>query len=270
MLFRKAEKEDIPGARALWELCFEDGTEGFCDFVFGNMSDRIYVARDCDEIVSMLIAAGHLEYKDKQGFYLYSACTFPKARNRGIMRDLVAFSIGREAEEGRTFCVLEPASPELFDFWKNLGFENVSDIRECLIPVKKNIWQTAEFDIATAGRMKMLRDKFSEGNIVHYSKKDYELYATYLYTFGGSTAESDKAFAVYYTEGETLAVKELLAASTPDAISLLQAIRERTGLENADIILPRDSLLFAGEGREKEKYLTLGLDENAYINLMFE
>ena len=270
MVLKKAEKQDMAAVKRLWQSRFEDGTAGFADFVTERMGERIYIAIEGDDIAAMLIAAATLEYSGRKGFYLYSACTAPSYRKKGYMKALTDFAIASEKENGASFCVLKPTNDELFDFWAKLGFTGTSSVREFTFDIKKNIWQSADFDIVTAGRFSAVREKFADENIVHYSKKDYELFTRYLYTFGGSTAENENAYAVYYIENDILQVKEIFARSTTHAIALLQAVRERTGCEKANICVPENSTLFLGEGSVKKRYAFTGLDDNAYINLMFE
>ena len=271
MQLLKAAPEDIPAAKRLWTVVFDDGTKGFCHFIFSVCeTERIYIVKENGQLVSMLMAIADLQYKQQKGFYLYSACTAPDSRGKGYMKRLVDFALKCEQERGNSFCVLKPASRQLFGFYAQLGFDTVIKTRRSSVEIKKNIWQSADFDTVTSGRFKSCREKFFGGDMVHYTPKSYEKYAQYLYTFGGSTAESEHAFAVYYKEGEHLEVKELFARSSLDGMKLLQAIREREGCESAVISLADGSDLFLGEGRPQDTYAVKGLPRDAYIGLMFE
>ncbi len=271
MQILKARKEHLPQIKALWIDVFDDGTEGFCNFIFSITNPKdIYIIIENDEVVSMLIAVTDIEYKEKKGFYLYSACTAKKYRNKGYMHELIEFAINDQKKQGKVFCVLQPASESLFDFYKKLGFDNVSELRKCNVDIKKNIWQTAEFDIMTASRFSSVRKKHYKENMIQYTSKSWEKFAEYLYTFGGSTAETENAYAVYYVDKGVLKIIELLADSSFYAMNLLQAISDKTGCEKAEIYLPRDSDLFIGEGKKQNRYAIRGLSECVYINLMFE
>ena len=271
MQTRICRQEDTETVRKLWNDRFEDGTPGFADFLFSSLKNEdIYVAEDEGKVSAMLISMATLEYGNRKGFYLYSACTARGHENKGLMHRLVSFALEEERKKGRDFCVLVPGEESLYDFYAGLGFETVTYLRRAEIEIPKNIWQNADFDITTAGRFRQVRSRFTSEDIVHYSRADYRKYAQYLYSFGGSTAESSNAFAVYYEEGDTLIVKEMCALNTQYAMKLLQAIRERTGKERAVIYLDDDSELFLGEGKKIKYAMVYGLSKQPYVNLMFE
>ena len=47
MQILKAKTEDIPQVRQLWTQMFDDGTPGFCDFVFSSCkADDIYIVKE--------------------------------------------------------------------------------------------------------------------------------------------------------------------------------------------------------------------------------
>ena len=271
MQILKATPQDIPQAKALWTRMFDDGTPGFCDFVFSRCkAEDIYIVKDGSQLVSMLIAVADLEYKGRKGFYLYSACTHPDYRRKGYMRSLVDFALADQAKQGKTFCLLKPASEELFGFWKSMGFDNITRVRQADIEIKKNIWTKAQFDIVTASRFKLLRDKFCDENFIHYTAKGYETFAYSHYMSGGSTVETDDAYGVYYVEGDTMRFVELFATSTANAVKLLQAARERTGCEKATVFLSPQSNLFLGEGKTINWCMIKGIHDEIYANLVIE
>lgn len=271
MQILKATADDISQVKTLWTAMFDDGTPGFAEFVFSSTAnENFYIAKDGDTVVSMLIAMADLEYKHSKGFYLYSACTLPQYRGKGIMHSLVQYALEDQAKQGRTFCMLKPATEELFGFWAKMGFTNITKIRRCQLEIKKNIWTNAQFDIVTASRFKGLREKFCDEPFVHYTSKGYEKFAYSHYISGGSTAETDDAYAVYYVENGSLRIVELLATSTNHAIKLLQAIREKTGCETATVFLSPQSNLFLGEGKTENWCAVRGFDEEVYTGIPIE
>ena len=271
MQILKATPQDIPAIKELWKYMFDDGTAGFCDFVFEQCkADDIYIVKNEEKVASMLISMAEMQYNGQKGFYLYSACTHPDYQGKGYMNQLVQHALVDQASLGRSFCVLKPADETLFSYWKNLGFDNVTQVRKVEVEIKKNIWTNAQFDIVTASRFKVLRDKFCEEKLIHYSPKGYETFAYSHYISGGSTVETEDGYGVYYVEGGTMRFVELMATSTLNAVKLLQAARERTGCEKAVLYLSPQSNLFLGEGRQIDWCMIKGISDTVYANLIIE
>ena len=271
MQILKATPQYIPAIKELWKYMFDDGTAGFCDFVFEQCKvDDIYIVKNEEKVASMLISMAEMQYNGQKGFYLYSACTHPDYQGKGYMKQLVQYALADQAALGRSFCVLKPADETLFSYWKNLGFDNVTQVRKVEVEIKKNIWTNAQFDIVTASRFKVLRDKFCEEKLIHYSPKGYETFAYSHYISGGSTVETEDGYGVYYVEGDTLRFVELMATSTLNAVKLLQAARERTGCEKAVLYLSPQSNLFLGEGRQIDWCMIKGISDTVYANLIIE
>ena len=62
MQILKATARDIPQVKTLWAQMFDDGTAGFCDFVFSQCkADDVYIAKTTEKVVSMLIAMADME-----------------------------------------------------------------------------------------------------------------------------------------------------------------------------------------------------------------
>ena len=271
MQISKAKDEYIPQAKQLWNSHFDNGTPGFCYFAFSLLKkDDIYIAVEDDKVIAMIMAITELEYKKQKGFYLYSACTHPDYEDSDVMQKLTEFALKDQDERGKSFCAVAPGSEEKFTFWQSMGFDKVVSMRKCEVEIKRNIWNSAEFDIITASRFRPAREKYGVENIVHYTQDSYGKYTRYMYTCGGSTAEMQNAYCVYFIENGQLVVKELLAQSTLHATQILQAVRERTGFEQATVYLSEDSTLFLGEGHKEKMYAVRGISDDVYINLMFE
>ncbi len=271
MILTTANYEDLKELKVLWNKAFDDGTKGYCDFAFSLCDIRnIYIIKVDEKIVSMLMAI-EVFIEDKKGFYLYSAATDENYRSKGYMKELIEYSYNdRINNHGDSFCITQPASESLFSYYEKLGFTTKTHLREFEIDIKKNLWATAEFDILTSSRLKTARSEKCEMPYADFSKKGYEKFAEYIYSFGGSTAENKNGYCIYYVENDKLFIRELFSKRTIHAMELIEAIRERTGIEKARITLNENSDLFLGEGRKKAHCLIRGLDKEVYANLMFD
>ena len=266
----KAENKDLSTLKQMWVSIFKD-SENFADFAL-NICDteEIYLVKENDEIASMVIAGVDLYAYGKKGFYIYGLCTQPKYEGKGFATQLMNYVCDTKLSSGYDFAVAQPAQESLFDYYKKLGFDNVTYLRKGQITVKKNLWATASFDTVTAGRFKEVRNKYSEDEIVNFSPKGYEKFAEYVYSEGGSTAENDNAYCLYFENDEKITVRDMFARTSQDALKLLQAVRERTGKEIFELQLSQSSQIFLGEGKLVPHCLVKNLNKELYANLMFD
>ena len=266
----KAENKDLSTLKQMWVSIFKD-SEAFADFAL-NICDteEIYLVKENDEIASMVIAGVDLYAYGKKGFYIYGLCTQPKYEGKGYATQLMNYVCDTKLSSGYDFAVAQPAQESLIDYYKKLGFDNVTYLRKGQITVKKNLWATASFDTVTAGRFKDARNKYSEDEIIHFSPKGYEKFAEYVYSEGGSTAENDNAYCLYFENDDKITVRDMFARTSQDALKLLQAVRERTGKEIFDLQLSQNSQIFLGEGKLVPHCLVKNLNKELYANLMFD
>ncbi|MBQ7816635.1 MAG: GNAT family N-acetyltransferase [Oscillospiraceae bacterium] len=270
MQITTATTNDIQKIKELWVQIFGD-SENFAQFAANICPpDGIYLVKDNEEIAAMVIAGIDLFAYDKKGFYIYGLATVPQYRGKGLAKQLVEYVCEDKFKNGYQFCITQPAQESLFEFYKKLGFEGTTYLRKATIDIKRNLWATASFDTATATRFKEMRGKFSEDEIIHFSPKGYEKFAEYIYSEGGSTAETKNGYCLYFEDKDKIIVRDLFAQSTQHATVLLQAIRERTGKEVFEIQLSQNSQLFLGEGKLYPHCVVKNLDKELYANLMFD
>lgn len=266
----KADKKDLPVLKQMWTDIFHD-SDKFADFAVNICStEEIYLVKENDEIASMVVAGIDLTVSGKKGFYIYGLCTLPKYEGKGFATQLMNYVCEQKFADGYQFSVAQPAQESLFDYYKKLGYNNVTYLRKGQITVKKNLWATADFDTVTAGRFKEIRSRYAEDDVLHFDAKGYEKFAEYIYSEGGSTAENDGAYCLYFEKGDTILVRDLFAKSSQHALKLLQAVRERTGKEIFEIQLSKNSQLFLGEGKITPHCVVKNLDKEVYANLMFD
>ena len=270
MQFTTATTADLKKIENLWTEIFGDSVR-FAHFAANICPpEEIYLIKEDDEIAAMVIAGIDLFAYNKKGFYIYGLATVPQYRGKGYAKQLMQYVENKKMGEGYDFILTQPAEETLFDFYRSMGYDNTVYLRKAVIDIKRNIWTTADFDTATASRFKEMRSKFSEDEVVHFSKQGYEKFTEYVYTEGGSTATTKDAYCLYFDDKDKIVVRDLFADSTPKALQLLQAVRERTGKETAEIQLSQNSQLFLGEGKLVPHCLVKNLVKEVYANLMFD
>ena len=121
--YSKGSMADLKELKTLWIASFNDTLKGFKTFMKNNKNKmRIYVAKDGNRTVAMLyhIPCKFLEYK---AHYLYGVATESKYRNRGIMKNLIDFSLEDAKTLGEEFSFLYPADDHLYGYYYSLGYE---------------------------------------------------------------------------------------------------------------------------------------------------
>ncbi|MEG1049086.1 MAG: GNAT family N-acetyltransferase, partial [Oscillospiraceae bacterium] len=255
-----ASVKDLPELKQMWQDIFKDGAD-FCDFAFTLCDlDGIFIIKDGEIPVAMLMAGINVTAYGKKGYYVYGVCTKNEYRRQGYAGALLEYVDKVKSSQGYDFAITCPATPELFSYYERFGFANKTYRRGFTVNIKRNLWASGDFDTVTFNKFKETREKFKEDEIVHFDPKAYEKFTEYVYKTGGSTVQTKDAYGVYFVEKNELFVKELFASCTATAQTLLQAIRERTGIETAHIQLSQNSSLFLGEGKLTEYALIKGMD----------
>lgn len=206
---------DLNSLKKLWISAFNDSAKGFRTFIKCNKNNlRIYTARNSGTVVAMLF---HIpcNVKGDKAHYLYGAATDEKFRKRGIMKNLIEFSLDDAKNQGEKFSFLYPADDHLYGYYKRCGYE-----RRCFRK-EKEISRDALMHIAeyngfcvsmTLFDIGKLRQNSIKGNVVCFDK-DYVKYSvSYTKNYGGYVVCSSKGYAmVQQDEYKECVVSEIFA-----------------------------------------------------------
>ncbi|MDR1758724.1 MAG: GNAT family N-acetyltransferase [Bacteroidales bacterium] len=141
--FAKAcEKKQV---RQLMQRVFGDD-DVFCHSLFHYfpIPRHLLVIRQDEDIVSMAFvmpAVFHFPgHGDVAATYLYACATAPEFRGQGLMRTLLEKAYNLACQRGEAGIFLLPASPALYLFYENLGFQYFfyHDEYEYLQPVNRH------------------------------------------------------------------------------------------------------------------------------------
>lgn len=170
-LIRLAQERDIPEIIALWRECFTNDKE-YLNHVFTSLfyNSEVYIlVNDNITIASLfLIPIEHINeakgYLSTHGKYLYGVCTLKEYQNRGyskllfkaVLNIIEAANKNGNNKEQIDFIITRPASPSLFNFYKEQGFTinvprgtiNIDDI------VERNNINTETISIEIYNRIK--------------------------------------------------------------------------------------------------------------------
>lgn len=121
--FRIAEPADFPTVAALWKEAFGDSEEAVREFLAAFPECISYVAEANGQVVSMMHALPQMLKPEGPAAYLYAVTTRQDYRRRGLCRSLLAFGEQDLLHRGFQYTVLTPETPELFEFYKKLGYQ---------------------------------------------------------------------------------------------------------------------------------------------------
>lgn len=245
---RKAKEEDRADLSALWQAAFKD-EQPYIDFVFDRFAglEHTWVAEEAGQVIASVCAVPVL-LKKLPGVYIYGVNTRADLRGKGVMKALLETVHNEEKKAGRTFAALVPASASLFDYYKLFGYETMFYRRVVQRSIRANLWAVADFDTITAPRLATLREERMACDYMSFEKEAHAAMVQDLYTGGATTIETDNGYGVYFETRDTLVFKELLADGSSAAAKILEAARQKTGREQAEIYLPQYSDVFLGEG----------------------
>ncbi len=243
----------IPFLRQLWKDAFGD-EDAFLDHFFTTAfaPERCRILSEGDTIVAALYWFD-CQHDEMPIAYLYAISTASHKRGQGychmLMNDTHAFL----AQTGYKGALLVPASPKLFDFYKDMGYETTCYIKEMTCPAKE-----AAIDLhpVTKEEYASLRRNYLPKGGVIQEKENLD----FLQIEASFYAGEDYLLAAR-KEGDYLRGLELLG--NPD---IAPAIVHRLGFKKGTFRLPGNDIPFA-------MYLPLTqapLSKPAYFGLPFD
>ncbi|PKM77948.1 MAG: GNAT family N-acetyltransferase [Firmicutes bacterium HGW-Firmicutes-15] len=132
---RLAKAGETARQKEIWKLCFGD-SDHYIDFYYANRykEDETLLLLQDGEILAMLtmlpiktIAA------DKRSFnstMLYAIATHPKYQSRGYATQIMNFAYHYLRKKTNAFSILVPSEKQLFDFYRQQGYQDGFYIRE--------------------------------------------------------------------------------------------------------------------------------------------
>lgn len=253
--YMRCTPADKPALAENWRQAFGDGP-AFTDFVFDRFAGlaHTFAAKDGEELIASICAVPVTMGK-YDGIYLYGVNTRPDARGKGVMDGLLRHLHETEKENGAEFAVLVPAGEKLFAYYEKYGYKTVFYRHHITRPIQNNVWAQADFDTITAPRLRALRHRFMETDMVEFKDPAHAAMVQDLYAGGATTVENEGGYGVFFQlDEETLEFRELMAADNLAAGHLLEAARQRTGCRTANLFLPRYSEVYLGQGGSEEPY----------------
>jgi len=235
----KPSEKHLDGLQTLWAEAFGD-TKHFIQLFFdiAYSPNRCLVALVGDDVGGALYWFD-CEYQGKKLAYLYAVATAKQYRGMGICHSLMTACHNHLSDCGYAGVLLVPGNEDLYSFYRGLGYEVCSYVREFDCVAKKG---TLSLQSLTKEQYAKLRRKFLPENGVIQEGENLDFLQTYARFYVGSNYEGEDAsfLLAAYQEGNTLHGVELLGHPT-EASHIVHALGYSKGIFRT----PGDDLPFA-------------------------
>lgn len=158
--YRLLQKLDMPSAKRLWAICFEEITNDFIECYFTNYATKdSFMGAFLDEKLVSVVQI--VEYdKEFRGNsvtvgYLTGLCTHPNYRMRGIAKELVKNTFDVLRNRGIAFTRMYPYN---YEFCKKIGYAVCSE--EQIITIDKE--QFSGIETCCIETLKLRKNEFEE------------------------------------------------------------------------------------------------------------
>ncbi len=246
-MYQQATAADLPMLCNVWQrqlMCSEKDAKTILEQVAGL--ENIYLCQE-ENTILFFVAAIPVTMEQLPGVYLYGLSACSSSAQAEHLAGLLEYAKNQQTMKGKGFAVA--AIPSQYqEIWEQQGFVPYFRRRHLSRSIRRNLWAQAQFDSITAPRLGQLRNKYSPES-VSLPPEGLVVQLLSLYSQGATAVENEKGYGVFFEQGDTLYFTELFAQSDYDAQLLLEAARDRTGLERAEIVLPENSEICLGEGK---------------------
>lgn len=258
-----SKKEEII---RLWRENFKD-TEEFIRFYF----EKKYEDRNAlifEEGGKALAALQMLPYPmtwsgtEIKTSYISGACTSKEARNRGLMKKLLADAFGIMRKRNISLSTLIPAEPWLFGYYENFGYATVFDYAtEQYTLTASDMPAGIHIEIAGAPEdtepalYSWISDRQKQHPCsIQHTAKDFDIILQDLYTDGGAVATAKDsgrrlcAAAFVYPSKDHAWINEMHYNTEKDKHHLLQKIAETYSINKITCKIPADGQKAISQG----------------------
>lgn len=140
--FRQAKKGEINHQKEIWKVCFGD-PDKYIDFYFANRykeQETLLLLHNGTIAAMLTMLPVKTVTPEKRMFntaMLYAIATHPTEQNKGFSTRLMDYSNQFLMASDRVLSILVPAEEQLFDFYRQRGYQNGFYIRE--VPLTKTL-----------------------------------------------------------------------------------------------------------------------------------
>lgn len=186
-----ASPKDKKEFSQLWKICFECDEEYF--ELFYNKCyphSRTYFAIEDGKIISCatVITSNFISDKPLKGGYLYGVCTLPEYRGKGYAKAVIEYAIQESQKWGFDYIITRPANPNLFTFYRNMGFDQTLYRRKITLPLPSSTEKIYTRPLKY-NNIVPIRKHFLQSNYFAWNPQYYDFLLGYLKNTNGIALE---------------------------------------------------------------------------------
>ena len=216
--YKKADLSDLKiktTLKDIWIECFGDLKEA-ADLFFDLSPDCLsgFYAETDGKIVSALYLI-HGFLNGKKAHYMCGVSTLEQYRNRGIIRNLIEYSLNDAKKNGDVYSLLFPVNVSLYPFYSKFGYAPLCTAKKCEISREEleNLNYNTEISLNKQENCFMYGKEF-----ISFAEKYYAVYGVKsvsnknAFAFIEESSDSANVFYSDYSDFEEL--KKLLLENT--------------------------------------------------------
>lgn len=255
-MLRRATPEDIQALARLRGTAYRESPEQAAAWLREIVGlenvllvEQVYPAAG-RPVIDAMLAAVPVDCGRRRGVWFSGLITRPDLRDHTLMERLLANCQRAYGASGYEFFVTVPPSKAARDWFGQHEFQNLLPVRRLQKSIDKNLWAQASFDTMTIRHLQQA--------CLHYQPRAIQLpesnmagIVTQLYRRGLTLVCNQRGYGLYFTaaDGTCLQFIELQAENDHSADILLEAARNQTGAERAELVLGGGQTLYLGQGK---------------------
>ncbi len=236
MNIRYAIEKDLEHIKDIWNYCFGD-EEGFVNYYFDNKykPENTILIEENDELMSSLQLNQYkinLNNKIYDTSYVVGVSTYPNARGKGYMKDMMGFALNELYKKDQLISLLMPIDYRLY---KKYGYEHCYDQIEYKLNIEelKQFKIVGDFEKITNNHINYMMDIYNEfllntnGHVVR-DKNYYENLFKEIKCENGHMyihkEENYEGYIIYFIMEDTMFIREICYKNINSLKSMLKFI----------------------------------------------
>ncbi len=221
---RVSEKEDVSSLKELFKSVFDENEKALELFFKRIFKPEIcYVCYDGETLAAMVYIIPTTINSRKAG-YLYAAATKDEFRGAGIMKGLIHYALSITAQE---VCVTLPASDSLYDYYRKLGFaELTANTAQLSRSEIEKLAKPFELSELVVGGYCGIRNRALKDNFLFWNNNYIDCAFEYNALYGAKIIKNNFGYAVAYDEGEFCYVSEFICDDRNAPFMLTELLSE--------------------------------------------